>query len=103
MNRSEENTWRITQGKQPLKPMEDIVAYIQEYIRTYSSQEGYEDYSDELYIDDMLYAIGVSMKAEYKFRRGFVDFKATLLNKLLADPDLKLLKEQEREKREKVS
>lgn len=94
MDRSRENTWRITQGKQPLKPMKDVVTHIKNYVNTYDTQAGYEDYSDEIYIDDMLYVIGTSLSGEYKFRNGFVRFKEVLLKKLLEDADLKLYREQ---------
>ena len=88
MDRSQTNTWRITQGKEPLKPMKEIVAHIREYVNTYDTQAGYEEYPDEVYIDDMLYVIGTSLSPEYKFRNGFVRFKALLLEKLLEDADL---------------
>ena len=94
MDRSRENTWRITQGKKPLKPMKDVVAHMRDYVNTYDTQASYEDYSDEIYIDDMLYAIGTSLDAEYKFRNGFVRFKEVLLKKLLEDADLQLYREQ---------
>ena len=88
MDRSQYNTWRITQGKEPLKPMEDIVKHIRDYVNTYDTQTGFEEYSNEIYIDDMLYVIGTSLGPDYKFRNGFVRFKALLLEKLLEDADL---------------
>ena len=88
MDRSRENTWRITQGKEPLKPMEDVVKHIRNYVNTYDTQPGYEEYSNEIYIDDMLYVIGTSLCPDHKFRNGFVRFKALLLEKLLEDVDL---------------
>ena len=93
MDRSRENTWRITQGKEPLKPMKDVITHIRDYVNTYDTQAGYEEYSNEIYIDDMLYVIGTSLDAEYKFRMGFVCFKELLLKKLLEDADLKLYRD----------
>lgn len=89
MNRSRENTWRITKGQQPLKSMKNVVADLQKYIETYSSQPTYEEFSDEVFIDDIVYGLGVALSEEYKFAPGFSDFKEVLLKHLLSDPYLK--------------
>jgi hypothetical protein len=58
------------------------VAYLKEFMATYDQQHGYADYSDETYIDDVLYGLGVSLSGEYQFAGGFRKFKALLLEHL---------------------
>ena len=89
MNRAKENTWRITKGEQPLKSMRDVVLDLEDYICTYSSQPTYEDFSDEVFIDDILYGLGKSLGDEYQFATGFSGFKEKLLKHLLQDPYIK--------------
>lgn len=83
MNRTKENTWRKVQGKDPLKPMPDIVASLKGYISTYDKQQGYEEYSDEILIEDMLYGIGTALSEDYKYRNGYIDFKKRLIKLLI--------------------
>jgi hypothetical protein len=79
MHRSKENTWRVTQGKKPLKPMEDVVSYLMYYINTYPDQPGYEEYNNETFINDILYGLGVSISEEYRFATGATKFKELLI------------------------
>lgn len=79
MNRSKENTWRQLKGEERLKPMEEIVAAIQKYVNTYDDRPGYKNYSDDMFINDMLYGIGIALDAKYQFAIGFAAFKNQLL------------------------
>ncbi len=81
MNRTKENTWRKLNGQQELRSMKDVVISLQKYIATYDNQQGYEDYSDELFIEDILYGLGAALGEEYKFALGFEKFKDLLRNK----------------------
>jgi len=85
MNRSKQNTWRITQGKQPVKTMEEVVASLKNYINTY---DNFESFDDDMFIEDMLYGIGSALGEEYKFQNGYVDFKKRLYN--MIETNLKL-------------
>lgn len=65
--------------KQKRKRMKSMVASLQEYMRTYSQQSGYENYSDAIFIDDILYGLGLSLDCDkYKCAGGFEAFKAFL-------------------------
>jgi hypothetical protein len=56
------------------------VEYLKNYINTYDTQLGYMDYSDECFIDDILYGLGVSLDAKnHSFAGGFMAFKMKLL------------------------
>jgi len=78
MNRTKTNTWRKIQGKKPVRSMEDVVKRLQGYVKTYSNQPGYEDYADEMFINDMLYGIGIALDAKYEFGNGHTLFKELL-------------------------
>lgn len=53
---------------------------MEEYIRTYDSQPGYENYDKKTYLNDMLYGIGVSMNPDqYQYAGGFAKFKEALM------------------------
>lgn len=58
--------------------IESAVAYLREFMNTYDQQQGYSDYSDETYINDVLYGLGVSLSKEYQFAGGFRKFRALL-------------------------
>ena len=64
----------------------EAVKYLQEYMNTYHLQFQYADYSDETYIEDVLYGLGVSLSKEYQFAGGFRKFKK-LLREHLASRD----------------
>jgi hypothetical protein len=55
--------------------MEAAVASFQKYMTTYSDQQCYRSYSDETFILDALYGIGIALDADYKFATGFGAFK----------------------------
>jgi len=57
--------------KQAIKEMED-------YVSTYTRQHGYERFSEQTFLDDMLYGIGISISGEYRFAQGFDQFKQRL-------------------------
>jgi hypothetical protein len=62
--------------------MREMVAKLQEYVRTYSDQAHYEDYSDKTFLDDMLYGIGLSMQVgtptDFTGAGGYERFKQKL-------------------------
>ena len=60
------------------KRMHDVVTYLQDYMRAYTNQRYYFDYSDETFIDDVLYGLGVALNPEYQYGEGFDKFKARL-------------------------
>jgi hypothetical protein len=62
------------------KRMQKIVAAMQLYVRTYTEQQqSYLDYSDETFINDMLYGIGLSLDPKgFYAASGFDKFKAAL-------------------------
>jgi hypothetical protein len=64
------------------KRMREMVAKFQDYVRTYSGQSHYEDYSDKTFVDDMLYGIGLSMQVgtptDYTGAGGYERFKQAL-------------------------
>ena len=82
MNRAEQNTWRALEGKEPVRSMEEIVAELQKYVGTYHKQHGYENYRDEMYIDDILYGLGKSLSEEYEYANGFQKFRRFLIEYL---------------------
>lgn len=70
--------------KCPKERMRRIVKDMQEYIDTYSSQRGYERHSDETFVNDMLYGIGISInKQDFGFAGGFRRFKEKLKKEYL--------------------
>jgi hypothetical protein len=61
------------------KRIRAIVAAFQEYVRTYSDQAHYDQYSDKTVIDDMLYGLGIALDPErYKCADGFAKFQEFL-------------------------
>jgi len=59
------------------------VGSIQHYVATYSDQAHFEDYSDDTFINDMLYGIGLAMDGvEYAQGAGFEKFKLVLRERL---------------------
>jgi hypothetical protein len=65
------------------KRMRLIVGRLQEYVRTYSDQAHYEDYSDTIFIDDMLYGIGIALEPlGHEGASGFDRFKEVLRKRL---------------------
>jgi hypothetical protein len=56
----------------------NAVEILKIYIDTYDSQKGYEDYSTQIYIDDILYGLAISLSNEYTYAPGFEQFKKDL-------------------------
>lgn len=68
------------------KRVEKAVAYLQDYMTTYSNQKHYLDYSDSIIIDDVLYGLGVALDAdEYSFASGYDRFKDRLRSHLAGE------------------
>jgi len=87
MNRAQQNTWRTMQGLPTLPTMEEIVAKLQHYVETYDKQEGFEDYTDETLIDDVIYGLGAALGKEYQFADGFRKFEARLVKHIKQKQD----------------
>ena len=63
-----------TQGER----MKRAVEYMRKFMDTYDQQQGYQDYSDRTYIDDVLYGLGASLSGEYEFAGGYRKFREVL-------------------------
>jgi hypothetical protein len=62
------------------KRMKKAVEYMQNYINTYDKQTGYLDYSDDCFILDMIYGIGLALDSkDYEFADGFNNFKKVVV------------------------
>lgn len=69
---------RLTPAKAK-KRMRAAVASLQEYMRTYDQQAQYETYSDSIFIQDVIYGLGIALDAEkYSHADGFCEFKKFL-------------------------
>ena len=79
MNRAKQNTWRIIQGKEPLKPVAGILKDLKQAVDTYEACHGVKDYNDELIINDMMYALGMAINKKYMCMAGFELFKDRLI------------------------
>ena len=62
------------------KRMEEMVKQFQIYVATYSNQLLYKTYSDETFLDDMLYGIGLTFGKEHEFASGYEIWKEKLKN-----------------------
>jgi len=59
--------------------MREIVNRMKKYVTTYDTQLHYEDYSDETFIIDMLYGIGIAIDPEeYRYATGLQKFRDKL-------------------------
>ena len=63
-------------------PIEKALTYLKDYVNTYDMQHGYQSFSEETWINDILYGLGLSLSDEYKFSEGFEKFKERLLKEL---------------------
>ena len=71
----------------PNKRMELMVQYLKRYIDTYDNQYHYQNYSDTILIDDILYGLGVALNPEeHQFADGFDTFKNKLIEHLTKTP-----------------
>lgn len=68
------------------KPMRDRAEFLENYWRTYVDQAGFEEYSEETFLADALYGIGVAISEEYKCAGGYDRFKDVLRDFLDAHP-----------------
>jgi len=64
------------------KRMKAIVERLQAYVATYSEQAHYLDYSDTIFIDDILYGLGLALDKRHHGAQGFESFKSMLRNRL---------------------
>lgn len=59
--------------------IDDAVEKLQHYWDTYTQQSGYQGYSDQTFIDDALYAIGLAInKDKFQHAQGYDLFKLQL-------------------------
>ena len=65
--------------------LKSAVKYLQKYMDTYPVQVGYEAYSKETFIDDILYGLGCSLDKKYMFAQGYDLFKKELIKHLTKD------------------
>lgn len=79
LTRHERNMIEALSGKEQTRSMKEVVTFFQDYVSTYSSQQGYEQYTDETFIMDILYGLGIALDPEeYKCADGFRKFKISL-------------------------
>ena len=76
-------------NKKQREKMKAAVAYMQEYVATYSNQREVESYSEETYIDDILYGLGVSLDKKNEWAGGFENFKERLRRHLRSNARIK--------------
>lgn len=63
------------------KHMIKTVKAFQEYVAFYSGQRFYQDYSDETFIHDMIYGIGIALnEKEYSWADGYEKWKERLID-----------------------
>jgi hypothetical protein len=63
--------------------IQKAITYLRDYMVSYDKQYGCLDYSDETFIDDVLYGLGVALDKKYEFSTGFEMFRAVLRGHLL--------------------
>lgn len=78
MNRTETNTWRKLQGLRPLKELAEIVVDLQRYISGYVKNEHFSDYSDETFLDDIIYGLGTAYSQKNEYAQGALKFRKEL-------------------------
>lgn len=64
------------------KKMKVAVAALQSYMASYDKQHGYESYSEETLIDDVLYGLGIALDSSNAYANGYEKFKARLISHL---------------------
>lgn len=65
------------------KRMRQIVSRMQHYVATYTDQAEFANYSDETFINDMLYGIGCALCGEYRMADGFSRFKERIAREIV--------------------
>jgi hypothetical protein len=62
------------------KRMKLMVEYMQHYMRTYTQQYNYQEYTDKTFIQDILYGLGVAINPQdHRWSDGFDRWKETLM------------------------
>lgn len=65
------------------KRMREAVAWLAEYMRGYDKQSGYLDYSDRLFIHDVLYGLGVALHGNgAMYAEGYSKWRQELVDLL---------------------
>lgn len=65
--------------------MRGIVERFQKYVASYSDQLSYEEYSDDMFIQDMVYGIGIALDPEgHAYANGYRAWRIKL-RKMLSD------------------
>lgn len=68
------------------KRMAKIIKTFQEYVASYSNQICCDDYSDETFIHDMIYGVGIAInEKEYTWAEGYAKWKKKLTSEMLSD------------------
>lgn len=68
------------------KRMKAMVQNLQKYVVTYHKQAGYLEYTDTIFIDDMLYGIGIALEPDlHSFANGYEIWKAKLREHIATD------------------
>ncbi|QGT54455.1 hypothetical protein b3_0212 [Synechococcus phage B3] len=66
------------------KRMKLMVEYMQHYMTTYTQQYNYQEYTDETFIRDVLYGLGVAINPQdHRGPDGFARWKETLKTQYL--------------------
>ena len=64
----------------------EAVERMQKYWETYDCQHNYENYSEQMFLDDALYGIGLSMyESKFRWSAGYERFKTFLGAKLFKE------------------
>lgn len=58
--------------------MPDVIAALNDYVETFPNRHGIDEYTNERYITDILYGLGMSLSDEYWYAEGFAKFKKLL-------------------------
>lgn len=76
---SSSNSVLLSVEDQKRKRMREAVSRLTDYMKTYDQQAGYEDYTDETFINNVLYGLGIALdKDKYFAGQGFDAFKSVL-------------------------
>jgi len=73
-------------GKRDEFDIEAAVEYMQHYWKTYPKQPGYENYSENMFLRDALYGVGVAIDNDkYSMGNGFIVFIKDLAKRVFTD------------------
>lgn len=64
------------------KTVKEAVDDHAKFMTTYDTQSGYEKFDPKIYIDDVLYGLGISLSDDNKTCSGLIKFKKELLTYL---------------------